>query len=60
MEKLLVESNFSFSQNVFHCYISLVRQNAGEKTAKHPFFHKVFKGYDNHFKKDCLAKGESH
>ena len=27
-EKLLVTSNFSFSRNVFHCYISLVCQNA--------------------------------
>ena len=27
-EKLLVTSNFSFSHNVFHSYISLVRQNA--------------------------------
>ena len=26
-EKLLVTSNFSFSHNVFHSYISLVRQN---------------------------------
>ena len=28
MEKLLVKSNFSFSHNVFHSYISLVCQNA--------------------------------
>ena len=28
-EKLLVTSNFSFSHNVFHSYVSLVRQNAG-------------------------------
>ena len=27
-EKLLVSSNFSFSHNVFHSYISLVHQNA--------------------------------
>ena len=27
-EKLLVTSNFSFSHNVFHSYISLARQNA--------------------------------
>ena len=27
-EKLLVTSNFSFSHNVFHSYISSVRQNA--------------------------------
>ena len=27
-EKLLVTSNFSFSHNVFHSFISLVRQNA--------------------------------
>ena len=27
-EKLLVTSNFSFSHNVFHSYISLVPQNA--------------------------------
>ena len=27
-EKLLVRSNFSFSHNVFHSYISLVHQNA--------------------------------
>ena len=27
-EKLLVTGNFSFSYNVFHSYISLVRQNA--------------------------------
>ena len=27
-EKLLVTSNFSFSHNVFHSYISLVGQNA--------------------------------
>ena len=27
-EKLLVTSNFSFSHNAFHSYISLVRQNA--------------------------------
>ena len=27
-EKLLVTSNFSFSHNVFHSYISFVRQNA--------------------------------
>ena len=27
-EKLLVTSNFSFSHNVFHIYISLVHQNA--------------------------------
>ena len=27
-EKLLVTSNFSFSQNVFYSYISLVHQNA--------------------------------
>ena len=26
-EKLLVTSNFSFSHNVFHSYISLVHQN---------------------------------
>ena len=26
-EKLLVTSNFSFTHNVFHCYISLVQQN---------------------------------
>ena len=26
-EKLLVSSNFSFSHNVFHSYISFVRQN---------------------------------
>ena len=28
MKKLLVTSNFSFSHNVFHSYISLVRQHA--------------------------------
>ena len=28
MEKLLVTSDFSFCHNVFHSYISLVRQNA--------------------------------
>ena len=27
-EKLLVTSNFSFSHNVFHSYMFLVRQNA--------------------------------
>ena len=27
-EKLLDTSNFSFSHNVFHSYLSLVRQNA--------------------------------
>ena len=27
-EKLLVTSNFSFSHNIFHSYISLVHQNA--------------------------------
>ena len=26
-EKLLVTSNYSFSQNIFHSYISLVPQN---------------------------------
>ena len=26
-EELLVTSNFSFSHNVFHCHISIVRQN---------------------------------
>ena len=26
-EKLLVTSNFSFSQNIFHSYKSIVRQN---------------------------------
>ena len=27
MEKLLLTSNFSFSHNVFHSYIAVVRQN---------------------------------
>ena len=33
-EKLLVTSNFSFSHNVFHSYICLVRQNAVWKKTK--------------------------